>query len=199
MRPQVTLALAGFGVVGGGDAPLVARTSGRCGSARRNIGSREMGVEPFRKSAVDVGPDVQQTSDWHDIVNDPEVDCVVELMGGTEPARSLVLAALEAGKHVVTANKAILSKHWNEIFGVAAKKRQLVYFEAAVGGGVPIVQALNEGLAGNRIKKIVGILNGTTNYILTRMQEEQLPYKAALRDAQKAGFAEADPTRCRRR
>ncbi len=194
MRPQVTLALAGFGVVGGGTLRLLrerkADVEARVGTSVRIkwILSRS------KKASADIGSDIQQTSDWHDIVNDPEVDCVVELMGGTEPARSLVLAALAAGKHVVTANKAILSKHWDEIFGVATKKRQLVYFEAAVGGGVPIVQALNEGLAGNRIKKIVGILNGTTNYILTRMQEENLPYKSALKEAQKAGFAEADPT-----
>jgi len=194
MRAQVTLALAGFGVVGGGTLKLLrehrADVEARVGTSVRV----KWVLSRSKKAAALVGKDVQQTTDWRDIVNDPEVDCVVELMGGTEPALSLVLAALKAGKHVVTANKAILSQHWNDIFGVATKKRQLVYFEAAVGGGVPVVQALNEGLAGNNIHKIVGILNGTTNYILTRMQEEQLPYKQALKEAQKAGFAEADPT-----
>lgn len=147
-----------------------------------------------RKSSPYLPKRVRQTKNWRDVVFDPQVDCVVELMGGTSPAREAVMAALNNGKHVVTANKAILAKHWDDIFNLARKKRRLVYFEAAVGGGVPIVQAINEGLAGNRIRRIVGILNGTTNFILTRMQEAGESYASALAAAQKAGFAEADPT-----
>jgi homoserine dehydrogenase len=137
---------------------------------------------------------VRQTKNWRDVVFDPQVDLVIELMGGTSPAREAVVTALERGKHVVTANKAILAKHWDDIFNLARKKRKLVYFEAAVGGAVPIVQTINEGLAGNIIPRIVGILNGTTNFILTRMQEAGESYARALAAAQKAGFAEADPT-----
>jgi homoserine dehydrogenase len=132
--------------------------------------------------------------DWRDIVADPEVDCIIELIGGTNPAREIVLSALRAGKHVVTANKAILSKYWEEIFSMARQRSRLVYFEAAVGGGVPVIQALNEGLAGNKIHKIIGILNGTTNFILTLMQESGVDFGQALREARKAGFAEANPT-----
>jgi homoserine dehydrogenase len=135
-----------------------------------------------------------QTKNWRDVVNDPQVDCVVELIGGTHPALEIINTAIKNGKHVVTANKAVLSKHWNEIFGLAQRQRKLVYFEAAVGGGVPIVQAINEGLAGNKIRRIAGILNGTTNFILTKMQEAGESYDVALKAAQAAGFAEADPT-----
>lgn len=194
MNGKVTLALAGFGVVGSGTMELLRRQKkdieSRVGAPLevKWIFSRKKKKSPF------IGAGVRQTTHWKDIVSDPDVDCVVELMGGTEPARSLVLAALRAGKHVVTANKAILSKHWNEIFGLAQERHQLVYFEAAVGGGVPVVQALNEGLAGNEIHKIVGILNGTTNFILTRMQESGATFAEALKEAQSAGFAEADPT-----
>ncbi len=147
-----------------------------------------------KKSSPYLPKGIRQTRNWKDVVFDPQVDCVVELIGGTSPAKEAVMAALNNGKHVVTANKAILAKYWDDIFNLARKKRRLVYFEAAVGGGVPIVQAINEGLAGNRIRRIVGILNGTTNFILTRMQEAGESYSSALAAAQKAGFAEADPT-----
>ena len=134
------------------------------------------------------------TDDWRRVVGDPSVDIVVELIGGYEPARTIVLAALAARKHVATANKALLAKYWGEIFVAAQAHSALVYFEAAVGGGIPIVQGLNEGLAANRIEKIYGILNGTTNYILTRMTAEGIDFATALRAAQAAGFAEANPT-----
>jgi len=190
----VRIALAGLGVVGGGTLQLLH-------SHRRDIESRvgapiEIGWILSRKAkrSPHIGAGVQQTTKWEDLVNDPHVDCIVELMGGIEPAKELVIGALKAGKHVVTANKALLSQHWDEIFDVAQKQRKLVYFEAAVGGGVPVVQALNEGLAGNEIYKIVGILNGTTNFILTRMREAGLSFEAALKEAKKSGFAEADPT-----
>ncbi|HRY29696.1 MAG TPA: homoserine dehydrogenase, partial [Elusimicrobiota bacterium] len=134
------------------------------------------------------------TRDWRDVVNDPHVDIVVELIGGYEPARTLVLAALKSRKHVATANKALLAKYWGEMSVAAQQSGALLYFEAAVGGGIPVIQGINEGLAANRIEKIYGILNGTTNYILGRMTEDGMDFAAALKGAQEAGFAEADPT-----
>ncbi len=136
----------------------------------------------------------RRTRDWREVVADPDVDIVIELIGGIEPARTIILSALKAGKQVATANKAVLSRHWIEIFTEAQHRRGLVYFEAAVGGGIPVVQGLNEGLAANKIQRIRGIVNGTTNYILTRMTEENLTFAAALKAAQAAGFAEADPS-----
>lgn len=134
------------------------------------------------------------TKNWREVVADPDVDIVVELIGGEEPAKTVILSALKAGKQVATANKAVLARHWEEIFTTAQTTRGLVYFEAAVGGGIPMVQGLNEGLAANRIQRLYGIVNGTTNYILTRMSEEGLRFSAALKAAQSAGFAEADPS-----
>ncbi len=134
------------------------------------------------------------TNDWRTIVNDPSVDIVIELIGGYEPARTIVLAALKARKHVATANKALIAKYWGEVLSTAQASQALIYFEAAVGGGIPLIQGVNEGLAANRIGKIYGILNGTTNYILTRMTADGISFADALKGAQQAGFAEADPT-----
>lgn len=134
------------------------------------------------------------TADWRNVLRDPSVDIVVELIGGYEPARTLVLESLRAGKHVATANKALLAKHWDEIFTVAQQNKVLVYFESSVGSGIPVIQGLNEGLAANRIERVYGILNGTTNYILTRMAKEGIDFDTALKGAQAAGFAEADPS-----
>ncbi len=194
MKDKVTLGLIGFGVVGSGTVELLKRN-------RKDIEARvgapvhlKWICSRSRKKSPLIERGVKQTKRWKEVVTDPEVDCVVELMGGTEPAKDVVLSALQHGKHVVTANKAILSQHWNEIFKIATQRGKLVYFEAAVGGGVPVVQALNEGLAGNEIYKIVGILNGTTNFILTRMKENGLSFGAALKQAQAAGFAETNPT-----
>lgn len=194
MKRRVTIGLAGFGVVGSGTLQLLKKHAGVI--AARVGAPVEVAwiLSRKKKRSPLIDKNIRQTNRWQDLIKDPKVDCVVELLGGIHPAKDLVMAALQAGKHVVTANKAILSKHWNEIFGAAHKHRTLVYFEAAVGGGVPVVQALNEGLAGNEIQKIVGILNGTTNFILTRMQEAGLGFKDALKEAQEKGFAEADPT-----
>jgi homoserine dehydrogenase len=192
-KSTVTVGLVGFGVVGGGVVELLKRhradIAARVGARVKLkwVCSRRRKIDPLLSKSI------LQTPNWRDIVDDPEVDCVVELMGGTEPARTLVISALQKGKHVVTANKAILSKYWDFLFETARKNRALLYFEAAVGGGVPVVQALNEGLAGNEIKKVVGILNGTSNYILTRMHEEGVDYAEALKEAQAAGFAESNP------
>lgn len=193
MKKNVNIGLVGHGVVGSKTLQLLRQhrvdIEARVGARLdvRWVCSLQKISSPWMGSA-------RHTTDWRRVIADPEVDCVVELIGGINPARELAIAALKAGKHLVTANKAILSRFWTEIFGTAQAKRRLVYFEAAVGGGVPVVQALNEGLAGNEIDRIVGILNGTTNFILTKMIETGDDFSAALRAAQKAGFAEADPT-----
>ena len=141
----------------------------------------------------DVPPELM-TTDPHEIVGNPEIRVVAELRGGIEPARSLILKALSSGQHVVTANKALLALHGREIFEVAEANKVEVLFEAAVAGGIPIIRTLKEGLSANRISRIFGILNGTTNYILTRMSREGLDFQSALTAAQRAGYAEADPT-----
>jgi homoserine dehydrogenase len=132
------------------------------------------------------------TNDADDIIQDRDIDIVIELIGGYEPARTFILSAITSGKHVVTANKALLAKYWKEIFKEANKHKVSVYIEASVGGGIPIIQVLNEGLSANRIKSILGILNGTTNYILTKMSSDKMDFKKALAEAKKHGFAEAD-------
>ena len=134
------------------------------------------------------------TTDPYEIVGNRRIQVVVELLGGLEPARTLVLAALKSGQHVVTANKALLALHGREIFAAAAEHKTEVMFEAAVAGGIPIIRVLKEGLSANRIRHLFGILNGTTNYILTRMTRDGLPFPTALAEAQTAGYAEADPT-----
>ena len=134
------------------------------------------------------------TDDAFAVVADPEVDIVVELIGGYGVAKELVLKAIENGKHVVTANKALLATHGNEIFAAAQKQGVMVAFEAAVAGGIPIIKALREGLTANRIEWIAGIINGTTNFILSEMRDKGLPFEAVLKEAQRLGYAEADPT-----
>jgi homoserine dehydrogenase len=134
------------------------------------------------------------TAGYEEILRDPAIDVVVELAGGTSAARELVRRALESGKHVVTANKALLAEHGKELFAAAAKAGRELKFEASVAGGIPIIKVIREGLMGNRIRSIVGILNGTTNYILTQMTDRGLGFAEALAEAQRAGFAEADPT-----
>lgn len=133
------------------------------------------------------------TTDPHEIVGNPGVEVVCELMGGVEPARTLILEALAAGQHVVTANKALLALHGREIFAKAAEANRCVMFEAAVAGAVPVIRTLRDGLAANRIRSLYGILNGTTNHILSRMTRDRLTFSAALAEAQEAGYAEADP------
>ena len=128
------------------------------------------------------------TRDADKVILNPEIDIFIELIGGYEPARSFVLKALHAGKHVVTANKALLAKYWGDVFEHTRVYRRLVYFEASVGGGIPVIQALNEGLAGNRISKVVGILNGTTNYVLTRMSQDGFGLSGGAQGSPEGGF-----------
>jgi homoserine dehydrogenase len=137
---------------------------------------------------------VDVVSDANEVVTRPDIDIVVELIGGYGIARELVLKAIENGKHVVTANKALLAVHGNEIFEAARKKGVIVAFEAAVAGGIPIIKALREGLTANRIQWIAGIINGTTNFILSEMRDKGLDFDTVLKEAQQLGYAEADPT-----
>jgi homoserine dehydrogenase len=191
----VRIGLIGCGTVGLGVAKIfqknLALLEEKAGVKLRLAWACDMHKRPLPAVA---GERARFTKNWRDIVNDKSVDIVIELIGGYEPARTIVLAALNAGKHVATANKALLAKHWEEVFGTAHRTDTLVYFEAAVAAAVPVIQGLNEGLAANRIEKIYGILNGTTNYVLTRMTREGVDFASALRAAQEAGFAEADPT-----
>jgi len=196
MKHPVRLGLVGLGNVGGAVVEMLQKNRAQieeksgvpiqltmvCDKRVPMARVRKMGLESIF------------TRDAYKVILNPEIDIFIELIGGYEPARSFVLKALHAGKHVVTANKALLAKYWGDVFEHTRVYRRLVYFEASVGGGIPVIQALNEGLAGNRISKIVGILNGTTNYVLTRMSQAGLSYPAALKEAQKAGFAEANPT-----
>jgi len=198
MKRRVNLGLIGLGTVGTGVMELLQRND--------PIIKQKVGTEISVVAICDKDPDRLRlarrmkignsilTKDFRQILNNPEIDIVIELIGGHEPARRIVLAAIERGKHVVTANKALLARNWAEIFSQAQKHRVLVYFEASVGAGIPVIQALNEGLSANKIKAILGILNGTTNYILTKMSKEELDFKSALAQAKKAGFAEADPS-----
>ncbi|MCX8125259.1 MAG: homoserine dehydrogenase [Spirochaetes bacterium] len=137
---------------------------------------------------------VPVTNRWEDITTDPDIDTVIELIGGIEPAKSIILSALKAGKNVVTANKKLLAESGDDIFTVAQTAKGALAFEAAIGGGIPCVAALRNGLVGNTIQSVVGILNGTTNYILTRMAEDGMSFSQALKLAQEKGYAEADPT-----
>ncbi len=146
------------------------------------------------KARAVVGKDLPVTTDPLDVVRHPEIDIVVELIGGYEPARSLVLEAIARGKHVVTANKAMLARHGNEIFEAASARGVMVAFEGAVAGGVPIIKALREGLTANRIEWLAGIINGTSNFILSEMRSKGLSFAAVLAEAQRLGYAEADPT-----
>ena len=148
---------------------------------------------PARAQAA-VGPDVKVVSDARAVIANPDIDVVVELIGGYGIARQLMLEAIEAGKHVVTANKALLAVHGTEIFAAASRKGVMVAFEAAVAGGIPIIKSLREGLSANRIQWIAGIINGTTNFILSEMRDKGLDFDVVLKQAQALGYAEADPT-----
>ncbi len=193
--PPVNVGIIGCGTVGLGVVRLLseraARFSTRLGTPLHL--RRVAEVDPARAQAAGVAPELLTGRDL-DILEDPAIDIVVELIGGLDTARDLVLTAIERGKHVVTANKALLAHHGNDIFAAAARAGVEVAFEASVCGGIPIILALRQGLAANRIQELLGILNGTTNYILTQMSEHNLPYEQALAEAQAHGFAEADPT-----
>ncbi len=194
MKP-VNVGLLGLGTVGGGTLNVLTRNakeiSRRAGSEIRvtHAAARDYNAEEL------LGIDnVAVTDDAFAVVNNPDVDIVVELIGGYSPARELVLQAIENGKHVVTANKALIALHGNEIFEAAEKQGVMVAFEAAVAGGIPIIKAVREGLTANRIEWIAGIINGTGNFILTEMRDKGREFADVLQEAQHLGYAEADPT-----
>nr|WP_225225580.1 homoserine dehydrogenase [Komarekiella delphini-convector] len=189
----VKLGILGLGTVGTGTVQLLQDGAGRH-PLLQEIEIYRVGVRSLHKHrAVELSTEVL-TTDLEAIVNDPAVDIVVEVMGGLEPARSLILKALNNGKHVVTANKAAIARFGAEIFTAANQAGVYVMLEAAVGGGIPVIQPLKQSLSVNRINAITGIVNGTTNYILTRMQTEGSNFSDVLADAQQLGYAEADPT-----
>jgi homoserine dehydrogenase len=189
----VKLGILGLGTVGTGTVQLLQDRAGRH-PLLQEIEIYRVGVRSLDKPrAVELSTEVI-TTDLESIVNDPAVDIVVEVMGGLEPARSLILKALSNGKHVVTANKAAIARFGAEIFTTANQAGVYVMIEASVGGGIPVIQPLKQSLSVNRIHTITGIVNGTTNYILTRMQTEGSNFSDVLADAQRLGYAEADPT-----
>jgi homoserine dehydrogenase len=189
----VKLGILGLGTVGTGTVQLLQDSAGRH-PLLQEIEIYRVGVRSLDKPrAVELSTEVI-TTDLESIVNDPAVDIVVEVMGGLEPARSLILKALSNGKHVVTANKAAIARFGAEIFTTANQAGVYVMIEASVGGGIPVIQPLKQSLSVNRIHTITGIVNGTTNYILTRMQTEGSNFSDVLADAQRLGYAEADPT-----
>lgn len=190
----VKIGLVGTGTVGGGCLDIL---SNHKQDFLRHFGiDLELTRVCSRSSEQAASRGLQDifTTDYHDIINDPEIDIVVELIGGTGVAKDVIVEALQAGKHVVTANKAIMASAGKEIMGLAEEKGLEIAFEASVGGGIPIIDPLKHSLIANQIDSIMGIVNGTTNYMLTRMDENGMDYDAALKEAQERGFAEADPT-----
>ena len=191
---EIKAALLGAGTVGGGVYKLVER---RAAEMPDKVGAElkitKVLVKNLQKKREGIPSEVL-TDDWEGIIHDPEISIVIELMGGVEPARTYILQALEAGKNVVTANKDLLAEHGQELMEDAERNHRDLCFEAAVGGGIPIIRPLKECLAGNEITEVMGIVNGTTNYILTKMTQEGWDFDDALKEAQRLGFAEADPT-----
>ncbi len=192
---QLNVGLLGIGTVGGGTYNVLARNAAeitrRTGVAINVVQVADKNIEHAKTVT---GDSVEVTDDAFNLVSNPNVDVVVELIGGYTLSKQLVLKAIENGKHVVTANKALLALHGNEIFAAAQKKGVIVAFEAAVAGGIPIIKTLREGLGANKIEWIAGIINGTTNFILTEMREKGLAFADVLGEAQRLGYAEADPT-----
>lgn len=191
----VNVGLIGLGTVGGGTALTIARNRDeylRAFGVDLRV-TKACALEPERAAELGIAPEAF-TTDWHDVVADPAVDIVVELIGGEHPAIEIFEAAFEAGKHVVTANKALLGRNMERLCGLAREAGVQLRCEASAGGGIPIVAALERSLVGNRMLTIAGILNGTTNYILSRMTAEGSSFADVLADAQRLGYAEADPS-----
>jgi homoserine dehydrogenase len=195
MEP-VKIGLLGMGTVGGGTVTVLTRNAREIERrAGRGIRIAHAAARQYNPEAISGLDQIGRiTDDAFAVVDDPEIDIVIELIGGYSPARELVLKAIENGKHVVTANKALIALHGNEIFAAARAKGVVVAFEAAVAGGIPIIKAVREGLGANHIEWIAGIINGTGNYILTEMRDKGRDFAAALAEAQAMGYAEADPT-----
>ncbi|MDA8128163.1 MAG: homoserine dehydrogenase [Betaproteobacteria bacterium] len=193
MKP-INVGLLGLGTVGGGTLTVLRRNGEEITRrAGREIRVMRAAVRNVDKARALAG-NLPLTTDPFEVVTDPNIDIVVELIGGLEPARELVMQAIANGKHVVTANKHLVAKHGNEIFAAAQAKGVMVAFEAAVAGGIPIIKALREGLTANRIEWLAGIINGTSNFILTEMRDKGAAFEDVLKEAQRLGYAEADPT-----
>jgi len=193
MKP-INVGLLGLGTVGGGTLTVLRRNAEEITRrAGREIRVVRAAVRNLEKARALAG-DLPLTTNPFDVVDDPAIDIVVELIGGLEPARELVMQAIANGKHVVTANKHLVAKHGNEIFAAAQAKGVMVAFEAAVAGGIPIIKALREGLTANRIEWLAGIINGTSNFILSEMRDKGAAFDDVLKQAQTLGYAEADPT-----
>ncbi len=191
----IQVGLMGLGTVGTGVFDVLSRNQEEIERrAGRGIDVVMVSRRDVAKAQAAVGGAAQVVADPREIVRNPDIDIVVELIGGYDLARELVLEAIAAGKHVVTANKALLAVHGTEIFEAAQKKGVMVAFEGAVAGGIPIIKALREGLTANRIQWIAGIINGTTNFILSEMRDKGLDFDVVLKEAQRLGYAEADPT-----
>lgn len=188
----IGIGLLGLGTVGSGVAAILASPQGRHPLVGELVLERVAVRDPSRPRPLTLPPE-RLTTDPEEVIDDPAVDIVVEVMGGLEPARSLILRAIAAGKPVVTANKAVIARYGQEIAAAAAEKGVYVLIEAAVGGGIPIIEPIKQSLGGNRIRRVSGIINGTTNYILSRMADEGAAYAEVLADAQRLGYAEADP------
>ncbi len=194
MKP-INVGLLGIGTVGGGTWEVLGRNADEIQRrAGRAIRITKVADKDVKKARALVKGKAKVTADAYEVVRARDIDIVIELIGGTTIARDLVLEAIRNGKQVVTANKALLATHGNEIFKAAQKKGVMVAFEASVAGGIPIIKALREGLAANRIEWIAGIINGTSNFILSEMRDKGLPFATALKEAQKKGYAESDPT-----
>ena len=195
MQP-VKVGLLGLGTVGGGTVSVLTRNADEIARrAGRGIQITLAAAKEYNADAI-IGLDQIEniTDDPFSVVDDPDVEIIIELIGGYSPAKELVLKAIENGKHVITANKALIAIHGNEIFKAAQEKGVIVAFEAAVAGGIPIIKAVREGLAANQIEWIVGIINGTSNFILTEMRDKGRDFEDVLNEAQSLGYAEADPT-----
>ncbi|MDZ7892539.1 MAG: homoserine dehydrogenase [Rhodoferax sp.] len=194
MKP-IQVGLLGIGTVGSGTFNVLKRNQQEIqGRAGRGIEITMVADLDVARAQSLVGPDVKVVNDARAVIANPDIDIVIELIGGYGIAKALVLEAIAAGKHVVTANKALLAVHGTEIFAAASAKGVMVAFEAAVAGGIPIIKVLREGLTANRIQWLAGIINGTTNFILSEMRDKGLDFDVVLKEAQRLGYAEADPT-----
>jgi homoserine dehydrogenase len=195
MMDSIKVAVLGAGTVAGGTFSVLTRNQEEITRrAGRGIEISLVGARDVVRARAVFGGAVRVSSDLLAVVRDPQIEIVVELIGGDTLARELVLAAIESGKHVVTANKALLARHGNEIFEAAHARGVMVAFEAAVGGGIPIIKALREGLTANRLEWLAGIINGTSNFILSAMRSDGQTFEQALAEAQRLGYAEADPS-----
>ncbi|MDD1636717.1 MAG: homoserine dehydrogenase, partial [Methylococcaceae bacterium] len=194
MKP-VKVGVLGLGTVGGGTVNVLKRNAAEIARrAGREIIITRASAKDLDKERICDTQGIILTTDPMDIINDPEIDIVLELIGGAGPVKEMVLKAIENGKHVVTANKSLIALHGNEIFAKASEKGVIVAFEAAVAGGIPIIKAIREGLSGNQIQWLAGIINGTGNFILTEMRDKGRDFDDVLAEAQALGYAEADPT-----